>query len=112
QRVVGTVLGAGLADVLLLWVHSPPVLVGLAVAGVFLAFMVKDANNTFFIFFLTFLTLVLLNLSATGPTYVALRIVTALIGALAALIVSWLSVRLMRHASAAANPPSAAPPGG
>jgi uncharacterized membrane protein YccC len=111
-RIIGTVLGAGLANMVLLWVHSPLALAGLAVAGMFLAFAVKDANNTSFIFFLTFLILVLLNISATGPAYVALRVATTLIGAAAALIVSWLSFRLVRHAAAATRPPPAAPPAG
>ncbi len=109
QRIVGTVLGAGLADVVLAWVHSPLVLAGLALAGLFLAFTVKDVNNTFFIFFLTLLTLFLINIPSQGPTYAVLRIVTTLIGAVAALAVSWLSAWLMRRASAAT--PHAPPPG-
>jgi hypothetical protein len=104
QRILGTVLGAGLADVVLNWVASPPVLIVLAVAGMFLAFTVKDVNNTFFIFFLTLLTLLLLNIPAPGPTYVVLRIVATLIGAVAALGVSWLSVLLVQQANRATPP--------
>ncbi len=113
QRIVGTVLGAALADVVLLWVSSPQALVVLAVVGIFLAFTVKDVNMTSFIFFLTFLTLLLLNLSATGPAYVVLRIVTTLIGAGAALVVSLLSALLARRAmaNAARSSPSSPPSG-
>src|SRR5262249_26994999 len=104
QRIIGTVLGAGLADLVLIWTHNPMVLAGLAVAGVFLAFTVKDVNNTFFIFFLTVLTLFLLNIPPQGQTYAVLRIVTTLIGAAAALMVSLLSVWLMRRATATTSP--------
>ena len=110
QRVIGTILGAGLADLVLAWVHDPSVLAGLAVGGVFMAFTVKDVNHTFFIFFLTVLTLLLVNIPAPGPTHAALRVVTTLIGAAAALGVSWLSAWIEEHSSAAASPPES-PPG-
>lgn len=112
QRIVGTVLGAGLADLVLAWVHNPMALAGLAVGGIFLAFTVKDANNTLFTFFLTILILLLLNILPSGPTYVVLRVVATLIGAMAALGVSWLSAWLVQRASAAVRPPHAATPGG
>ncbi len=105
QRVVGTVLGAGLADVVLLWVQNPVVLAGFAVTGVFLAFTVKDVNYTFFVFFLTTLILLLLNLPTPGPTHAALRVLTTLVGAAVALGISWLSAWLAQGASAPRHHP-------
>jgi hypothetical protein len=101
QRVTGTILGAGLADVALAWVDAPAALVALAVAGVFLAFTVIDISSTFFVFFLTFLTLLLLNISTAAPTYIALRVVATLIGGVAALGVSLLAAWLRQRPSAA-----------
>jgi uncharacterized membrane protein YccC len=108
QRVVATVLGAGLAGVVLFWVHDPVVVAGLAVGSVFLAFAVKDENYTFFMFFLTLLTLLLLSLPTSGPTHAALavlRVVTTLIGAVVALGFSWLAAWLERRASAPPHSP-------
>jgi uncharacterized membrane protein YccC len=106
QRVVGTVLGAGLVDVVLWWVQSPVVLAGLAVAGVFLAFTVKDVNYTLFVFFLTTLILLLLNLPTPGPTtHAALRVLATLVGAGVALGISLLAVLFARDASAPRRPP-------
>jgi hypothetical protein len=112
QRVIGTILGAGLADVILLLNHEPLVLVVLAIAGVFLAFTVLDLSYTLFVFFLTFLTLLLLNIPGPGPSYVVLRVVATVIGGAAALGVSLLAAWLTRHVSAAARPASEPPSDG
>jgi hypothetical protein len=111
QRVVGTVLGAGLADVVLFSVQVPVVVAGLAILGVFLAFTVKDVNYTFFVFFLTTQTLLLLSLPAPGPTHAALRVVTTLIGAVVALGISWLSARFVRRTAAPPHAPPEPSPG-
>ncbi len=110
QRVTGTVLGAGLADVVLLLVHDSRALAGLAVAGVFLAFTVIEVSYTLFVFFLTALTLLLLNIPASGPTYVRLRIIATLVGAGAALGVSLLAAWLARRTapSSTETPPGSA----
>jgi hypothetical protein len=105
ERVIGTVLGVGLADVVLTWVQEPRVLAGVAVGGVFLAFTVKEVNYTFFVFFLTTLTVVLLNIPTPGPTYLALRVVTTLVGGAAALAISWLSAWLVRRSPGTPHPP-------
>jgi hypothetical protein len=100
QRVVGTCLGAGLAGVVLYVVHDPVVVAGLAVGVVFLAFTVKDVNDTFFVFFLTMLILLLLSLPSTAPTHVGTRVATTLVGATVALGLSSLSAWFVRRAAA------------
>jgi uncharacterized membrane protein YccC len=105
QRVVGTVLGAGLADVVLHVVHDPVVLAGLAVGGVYLAFTVMEVYYTFFVFFLTTLTLLLLSLPTPGPTHAALRVAATLVGAAVALGISSLSAWLLQRAAAPPRPP-------
>lgn len=111
QRVIGTVLGAGLADVVLSWIQDPRILAGLAVVVVFLAFTVKDASYTLFMFFLTILTLLLINIPSPGPTHAVLRVVAALVGGAAAVGLSWLSAWLVRHAVRTPHPPPESSPG-
>lgn len=110
--VIGSVLGAGLADVVLSLVQDPVALGGLAVAGVFLAFTVVDVSYGLFVFFLTTLTLLLLNIPTSGPTYAVLRVVATLVGAAAALGVSWLSAWLVRRSLGTPSPPPESPPSG
>ena len=110
QRVVGTVLAAGLADVVLHVVPDPVVLAGLAVAGEFLAVTVKDVNYTCFIFFLT-LPLLLLSVPTSGPAHAALRVATTLVGAVVALGISALSAWLAQRASAPPRRPPEPLPG-
>jgi hypothetical protein len=105
QLVVGTCLGAGLAGVVLSVVHDPVVVIVLAVGGVFLAFTVKDVNDTFYTFFLTILILLQLSLPSTAPTHVGLRVATTLVGAAVALGLSWLSGWFVQRAAAPPRSP-------
>lgn len=99
QRVVGTVLAAGLADVVLHVIPDPVVLAGLAVGGNFLSITVQNVNFTVFVYFLT-LPLLLLSCPTQGPAHAALRVATTVVGALVALGISALAAWLAQRASA------------
>src|SRR5260221_4909813 len=72
QRIVGTVLAAGLADVVLHVIPDPVGLAGLAVGAKFLSVTVQNVNFTVFVFFLT-LPLLLLSRPTQGTAHVASR---------------------------------------
>jgi uncharacterized membrane protein YccC len=110
RRVVGTVLAAGLADVVLHVLPDPVVLAGLAVGSEFLAVTVQNVNFTAFVFFFT-LTLLLLGRPTQGPEHAALRVATTVVGALVALAISALAAWLAQHPSSV-PPPHSQPPHG
>ena len=110
QRVVGTVLAAGLAAVVLQVVPDSVVLAGLAIGAEFLAVTVKYVNFTVFIFFLT-LPLLLLSGPTQGPAHAALRVVTTVVGALVALGISALAAWLAQRAAAPPRRPPEPLPG-
>jgi hypothetical protein len=105
QLAVGTCLGAALAGVVLSVVHDPVVVVVLTVGVVFVAFTVKDVNETFYMFFFTILILLLLSLPSPGHAPVGLRVATTLVGAAVALGLSWLSGWFVRRAAAPPRQP-------
>ena len=102
QRVVGTVLAAGLADGVLHVIPDPVVLAGLAVGGEFLAVTVQNVNFTGFVVFLT-LPLLLLSRPTQGQAHAAVRVATTVVGAGVALGISALAAWLAQR-------PSSAPP--
>lgn len=110
QRVVGTVLAAGLADVVLHVIPDPVVLAGLAVGGEFLAVTVQNVNFTVFVFFIT-LPLLLLSRPTQEPAHAALRVTTTVVGALVALGISALAAWLAQRPSAPPRRPPEALPG-
>jgi hypothetical protein len=110
RRVVGTVLAAGLADLVLHVLPDPVVLAGLAVGSEFLAVTVQNVNFTAFVFFFT-LTLLLLGRPTQGSEHAALRVATTLVGALVALCISALAAWLAEHPSVPPRRPPEAWPG-
>jgi uncharacterized membrane protein YccC len=112
RRVAGTVLAAGLAEVVLHVLPDPVVLAGLAVSSEFLAVTVQNVNFTAFVFFFT-LTLLLLGRPTEGPEHAALRVATTVVGALVALSISAIAAWLAQRPSSVPprRPPEAWPGG-
>lgn len=106
QYVIGSILGAALADVLLLYVHTPLVIVLLIVAITCIVFTIKDLNMALRIFAMTNLTLLLISIPEPGISYAPLRIFATLIGGATALIVTLLAAELKKRNTA---PTSAQP---
>ncbi|HEV2459520.1 MAG TPA: FUSC family protein [Ktedonobacterales bacterium] len=110
QRVIGTVLAAGLTAIILHVVPDPVVLAGLAVGAEFLAVTIKYVNFTCFVFFLT-LPLLLLSRPTQGPAHAALRVATTVVGAGVALGISAFAAWLARRATVPPRRPPEPLPG-
>jgi uncharacterized membrane protein YccC len=94
QRLVGTILAATLAAVLLGNVHDKYVTVAIILAFAFIAVSVHGANMLFYSFFSTVTILLLLDLPTPGSlTDVWARVLNVFIGALIAVVVVFLFMR-------------------
>jgi hypothetical protein len=90
QNVIATCLGALLAGVLIAGVQNALVLGLIVVAITFLAFTVKDLNYLLYFFFFTILILLLISIATSGQSLAVWRVVTILIGAGIALVITFL----------------------
>ncbi len=94
QRLVGTILAATLAAVLLSSVHNKYLLALVIIVSAFIAYSMLKANMLIYIFFNTLEILLLIDLPTPGSlTDVWARVVNVFIGALIALVVVFLFLR-------------------
>ena len=92
--MIGTILAAALASVLLVGVHNQYILALIVVVFAFLAASMHEANMLIYIFFNTTTLLLLLDLSTPGSlTDVWARMLNVFIGALIAVVVVFLLMR-------------------
>ena len=94
QRLVGALLAATLAAVLLVSVHNQYLIALIILVFAFLAVAMHDANMLSYIFFSTVVILLLLDLPTPGSlTDVWARVLNVFIGALIAVVVVFLFMR-------------------
>jgi hypothetical protein len=94
QRLIGTIVAAALAGVLLVSVHNQPLIALIAIVFAFLAIAMHEANMLIYIFFSTAVILILLDFSTPGSlTDVWARVLDVTIGALIAVLVVFLFIR-------------------
>lgn len=105
QNITGTVLGVLLADLLIDTTHHPSVVALVLVIIVFVAFTVKDLNYALFTFFMTNLTLLLIQLSSPGVSPIRLRVISVLVGSGIALTVTFLDQWLVTRQPSHFTPP-------
>ena len=91
QNIVGTFLGALLADGVIAGVQNALVFGLIVVAVTFLTFTVKEMNYPLHVFFLTNLILLLASIGTSGYSFAALRVGAVLIGAGIVLVITFLS---------------------
>ncbi len=93
-RLVGTILGATLAAVLLSSVHNKDLLALVIIVSAFIAYTMIKANLLIYMFFYTTELLLLIDLPTPGSlTDVWARVVNVFIGALIAVVVVFLFLR-------------------
>jgi hypothetical protein len=93
-RMLGTILAAALASVLLVGVHNQYILALIVVVFAFIAASMHEANMLIYIFFNTTTLLLLLDFSTPGSlTDVWARMLNVFIGALIAVVVVFLFMR-------------------
>jgi uncharacterized membrane protein YccC len=93
-RMIGTILAAALASVLLVGVHNQYILALIVVVFAFIAASMHEANMLIYIFFNTTTLLLLLDFSTPGSlTDVWARMLNVFIGALIAVVVVFLFMR-------------------
>jgi uncharacterized membrane protein YccC len=93
-RLIGTIVAAALAAVLLVSVHNPYIIAVILLVFAFVAFAMHDANMLIYIFCSTVTLLLLLDLSTPGSlTAVGARVLNVFIGALIAVVVVFLLMR-------------------
>ena len=93
-RMLGTIVAAALASVLLVGVHNEYILALIVVVFAFLAASMRMANMLIYIFFSTTTILLLLDFSTPGSlTDVWARLLNVFIGALIAVVVVFLFMR-------------------
>jgi uncharacterized membrane protein YccC len=90
RRVVGTILGAVVADLVIVAVHDLLIRALLAVAVMVLAFTVRNLNDALFIGALTLMTLLLISIPTAGRSLASRQVLETLVGATIALAVTWL----------------------
>jgi Fusaric acid resistance protein-like len=94
QRLIGTILAAALAAVLLVSVQNQYLLALIVVVVLFIAMAMHEANMLIYIFFSTVGILLLLDFSTPGSlTDVWARMLNVFIGALISLVVVYLFMR-------------------
>jgi hypothetical protein len=106
QNLLGTVLGALLAELYITQVQSHLMAMLLLVVVVFLAFTVKDVNYTFFVFFKTNLTLLFISLGTPGISRTRLLVASVLVGAGIALAVTYLGAWMVHRHDSSPTPVS------
>ncbi|GEM_PF-3198605 len=111
QYIIGSVLGAALADVFVLHVHNPLMIVLLIIAITCIVFTIKDLNMALRVFAMTNLTLLLMSLAEPGVSHLQLRIFATLIGGAVALVVTLLAAELARQNTSHPSPESSSPNG-
>jgi hypothetical protein len=93
-RMVGTILGAILAAVLLVSVHNQYLLAAIIIVSAFLALAMHGANMLSYVFFITVTILLLVDVSTPGSlTDVWARVLNVFIGALIAVVAVYLFMR-------------------
>jgi hypothetical protein len=94
QRLIGTIVAAALAAVLLVGVHNQYLLAVILIVSAFIGAAMHEVNMLFYIFFSTVTILLLLDLSTPGSlTDVWARMLNVFIGALIAVVVVFLFMR-------------------
>jgi hypothetical protein len=94
QRVIGTIVAAALATVLLVGVHNQYLFALIILVFAFLAFAMYEVNMLIYIFFSTVAILLLIDISTPGSlTDVWARMLNVFIGALIAVVVVYLLMR-------------------
>ena len=94
ERLIGTVLAAALAAVLLVSVHNQYLIAFIIMAFAFLAIAMRGANMLIYTFFSTVVILLLVDFSTPGSlTDVWARMLNVFIGALIAVVVVFLFLR-------------------
>ena len=96
QYVVATFAGALLAGALAMLVQQSSIILLIIVAVTFLAFTVKELNNTFQVFFFTILILLVISIAGTGQSFAIWRIIAILIGVGIVLAILALNQALLR----------------
>lgn len=96
QYVVATFAGALLAGALAMLVQQSSIILLIIVAVTFLAFTVKELNNTFQVFFFTILILLVISIAGTGQSFAIWRIIAILIGVEIVLAILALNQALLR----------------
>jgi uncharacterized membrane protein YccC len=104
QYIIGSVLGATLADVFVQYVHNSLMIVLLIVAITGIVVTIKDLNMALRIFAMTNLTLLLTSLAEPGVSYTQLRIFATLIGGAVALVVTLLAAELAKQSAPSHQP--------
>jgi uncharacterized membrane protein YccC len=94
ERMIGTILASALAAVLLVGVQNQYLMALIILVSAFLAVAMHGANMLTFIFFITLVILLLLDVSTPGSlTDVWARVLNVFIGALIAVVVVFLFMR-------------------
>jgi uncharacterized membrane protein YccC len=106
QNLLGTVLGAVLAELFITSFQTPLVVLLTLVVVVFLAFTIKDVNYVYFVFFKTNLTLLFISLATPGVSRARLLVASVLVGAGIALAVTYLSAWMVRRQGSRPTPVS------
>jgi uncharacterized membrane protein YccC len=103
QNVLGTLLGALSATVLILVLGQTILLVPIVALALLIGFMVKDINAGFFLFFMTNCLLLLLSFSEPGQiSHIKVRLLETVIGAAIALLVELILIWLAKQQKKAA----------
>ena len=94
QRMIGTILAATLAAVLLFSVHNQYLIALIILVSAFIAVAMHEANMLSYVFFITVFILLLEDISTPGSlTDVWARVLNVFIGALIAVVVVFLFMR-------------------
>lgn len=91
QYAVASIIGALLADLLIIYIPVTLVIGLIVIAVTFITFTIKDLNYAIQVFCLTNLTLLLISLSTSGQSFARWRVEASLIGAAIVLIVTFVS---------------------